>query len=222
MAVRDGERFIAEAIESVVAQCHRPIEILVVDGASTDRTVEIAAGYPDVRVAQQPGSGIPDAWNHGIALARGDLLAFISHDDRWTPAKLELQMDLMRRRPELLYTVGMLRYFLEPGEERPRGFRPELLSGDHVGRVMETLVARPAAFEIVGRFSPEFRIAEDVDWFARAKDLRVPMAIVPEVVLHKRVHSANSSTAPEVNSPLLLRALRSSIERQRGRGEHPG
>jgi hypothetical protein len=50
----------------------------------------------------------------------------------------------------------------------------------------------------------------------------VPMAVVPEVLLHKRVHGANTSTAPEVNSPLLLQALRSSIERQRARGEHPG
>ena len=217
LAVRNGARYIAEAIGSVLAQHHRPLELLVIDGASTDGTAEIATGYPGVRVDQQPGTGIPDAWNHGIRLATGDLVAFISHDDRWTGRKLDSQVGLMRDDPRLVYTVGRLRYFLEPGAVPGPGFRPELLEGDHVGRVMETLVARREAFETVGLLSTDLSLAHDVDWYARAKDLGVPMAIVPEVVLEKRVHSDNASSRPEVNSPEMLDALRRSIRRQRER-----
>lgn len=221
MAVRDGEAYVAEAIESVLVQPHRPLELILVDGGSTDRTAEIAAAYPGARVVPQPGRGIPDAWNHGIEVARGDLIAFISHDDRWDADKLALQVAALERDPELQYVVGLLRYFMDPGGEPPPNFRPELLEGDHVGRVMETLLARREVFDRVGMLSPDLALAHDVDWYARAKDLGVPMAVVPEVVLHKRVHAGNSSTDPDVNDPELLRALRDSIRRQRGDGSAP-
>jgi glycosyltransferase involved in cell wall biosynthesis len=215
LAVRDGERYIAEAIASVLAQAHRPIELLVVDGGSTDRTAEIVAGIPEARLLRQPGAGIPDAWNHGIRSARGGFVAFISHDDRWTPDKLAVQLELMRRRPDLLYTVGRVRFFVEPGERPAPGFRPELLEGAHVGRIMETLVARREAFATIGLLSGN-PLAHDVDWYARAKDLGAPMAVVDEVILEKRVHGANSAADPNLTGPDLLDVLRLSIERQRG------
>lgn len=69
--VRNGERFLAAALESIVAQSYRPLEILVVDGDSTDRTVEIAVpSFASVRYLPQPDSGISNAYNFGIAQAR--------------------------------------------------------------------------------------------------------------------------------------------------------
>lgn len=219
MAVRNGERYVAEAIESVLSQTRPPHEVLVVDGASTDGTARIAAAYPGVRVEQQPGAGIPDAWNHGIRLATGALIAFISHDDRWTARKLELQAGALVRDRDLMFTVAHFRYFIDPGQTPGSGFRRALLDGEHVGRVMETLVARREAFERIGMLSDDLSLAHDVDWFARAKDMGAPMVVLPEVLLEKRVHGGNASSAPDVNSPQMLTAMRRSIERQRRR--HP-
>jgi glycosyltransferase involved in cell wall biosynthesis len=217
LPVKDGERFLAEAVESVRAQDYRPLELIVVDGGSADRTAAIARSFPEVRYVEQPDRGVARAWNLGLAHARGPVVAFLSSDDRWTPDKLSRQVGHLGSHPELLFVVGLFRYFLEPGHALPPGFNPGLLGRDLVGRVMETLVARREAFERVGPFNPEFRVAEDVDWFARAKDLGVPMAVVPQVVLHKRVHDRNLSADAAVNTPLLLRALRASVRRQQGR-----
>lgn len=215
LIVRNGERFLGQALDSVRAQTYRPLEIIVVDGGSTDGTVALAGARSDVRVVTQRGAGIAQAYNTGIHAARGEYLAFLSHDDLWVPEKLALQVDFLRSHPQVQYTVGMLRYFLEPGCEPPRGMKRELLQGIHVGRVMETLVARRTLFEEVGGFDPALRIANDVDWFARVQDLGVPGTVLGQLLLHKRVHDANTSSNEAVNTAELLTVLGRSILRRR-------
>jgi glycosyltransferase involved in cell wall biosynthesis len=221
LVVRNGERFIAEALHSVLHSEVKPVEILVVDGGSTDSTVKIAERFPLTRVVAQQGTGIPRAYNQGIAMARGDLVAFISHDDIWEPGKLDRQRAFMCENPSLGYTVTMVRHFLDAGAHVPPGFRAELLDRPVPGLVMEALMARKRVFRQVGLFDPSFLVSEDTDWFARARDAEVPMAILPDVLVRKRVHDANSSlTAPAINA-LLLRAMRGSIQRKRaGRESH--
>lgn len=215
MAVKNGERFLARAIESVLAQTRRPDEIVVVDGQSIDATARIATSYPLVRYVLQSGRGISDAYNLGIETARGGILSFLSHDDVWTPDKLALQVDYLVRNPDVQCTVAKARFVLEPGEPPPPGFRPEWLAGDHPAYIMETLVARRGAFETVGLFDPAFPTGEDVDWFARAKDSGISIALVPETLLIKHIHGTNISlTTPSGNQSLLL-ALRRSILRKR-------
>lgn len=215
LAVRNGERYLASALESVFASDYRPLEVVVVDGQSTDHTPEIAQAYPGVRYVCQTQLGIANAYNLGLAKAQGEFVAFISHDDRWVPHKLSTQINHLLAHPEVQYTVCQFRYFLEEGCQIPRGFKPDLLHQDLVGRIMETLVARKSVFQTVGTFNETYQLAEDVDWYARAKDLQVPMAIIPEVLLYKRVHDHNSSSNAQISNQALLQALRQSIQRQR-------
>ena len=215
LVVRNGERFLGEALDSVFLSETKPVEVLVIDGGSTDRTVEIARDYPLTRVVAQEGTGIASAYNQGIAAAGGELIAFISHDDIWEPGKLDRQVAFMREHPDLGYSVSMVRHFLDAGAQIPVGFRVELLDRPVPGLIMEALVARKSVFRQVGPFDPRFTVSEDTDWFARARDAGVPMAILPEVLVRKRVHGANSSlTTPTINA-LLLRAMRGSIDRKR-------
>lgn len=93
---------IARSIESVLAQHHAQLELLVVDDASTDATAQLAAGYAAadarVRLIRQPANGgVAAARNAGIAAARGEYVAFLDSDDWWHPRKLELQVAQMRR-----------------------------------------------------------------------------------------------------------------------------
>ena len=94
MAVKDGERFIAQGLDSIRAQTYERHETLVVDGASQDRSVEIAQRYSQVRVIPQTGTGFSGAWNEGIEAARGDLIAILDSDDVWEPRKLERQVEV--------------------------------------------------------------------------------------------------------------------------------
>jgi glycosyltransferase involved in cell wall biosynthesis len=214
LIVRNGALYIREAIRSVMRSQRRPLEIIVVDAGSTDATVAIALEEPLVRVVAQQSRGIPTAYNEGIAAARGEFIAFISHDDLWVDGKLDAQLALMEAQPGLDLTVTLVQHFLAEGAMIPPGFRPELLERPVPGLIMEALMVRRRVFDQIGLFDPAFSAGEDSDWFARAKDAGVSMAVLPEVFVRKRVHATNFSiNAPELNRH-LLRALRQSVGRK--------
>ena len=98
-------------------------------------------------------------------------------------------------------------------------FKKEMLQGQHVGRIMETLVARKLLFDVIGGFDSGMALAEDADWYARANDNNVAMAIIPEVLLHKRVHNANASSDAQTSNRELLKALKRSIDRKKLRAK---
>jgi len=215
VAVKNGEAFLAAALTSILAQDYRPLEIIVVDGHSKDSTAQIAQSFEFVRCFIQNQQGIADAYNQGIAAAAGDLIAFLSHDDVWLPSKLSSQVRLLVEQPEIQYTNTLMKYFLEPGHSIPRGFKTDLLQGAHTGRIMETLVARKSVFDIVGGFDGDMALAEDADWYARANDLKIPMAVIPAILLHKRIHNRNASADAATSNHELLKALKRSIARKK-------
>jgi len=95
-------RYVAEAIDSALGQTYAPLEVIVVDDASTDDTPRVLAAYGDrIRAIRQPNGGAGAARNTGIAAARGEYVAFLDADDVWLPAKLQLQMALFKADPTL-------------------------------------------------------------------------------------------------------------------------
>lgn len=218
MPVRNGEFFIAAALESVFAQTARPSEVLVIDGASTDASVRIASSFPGVRVIAQPGTGLYDALNLGVRAARGDCIAFLESDDRWLPNKLERQLACLSTHPEYAGVVGAVQFHVEPGATLPPGFRHELLDSQRVARIPGTLLARRAMFDAAGPFDDTLDIAADVDWFARCKDRGLMIGSEPDLVLLKRMHGTNLSLDARRNTAELLQAMRGSIRRQRQNG----
>ena len=215
MAVKNGERFIGEALDSVMAQQRPAHEIVLVDGRSTDATRQIARRYPGVRIIEQPGTGVANAYNAGIESAVGDIVAFLSHDDIWPVDKLALQVDALLDDPDLGYVTALATFFLEAGSEAPYGFRGELLQGAHVAHIMETLVAWRETFSSVGAFDESLSTAEDVDWFARAKDKGIATAVVPHPLLKKRIHGGNISLDVDSNNRNLMQTIRQSVLRKR-------
>jgi glycosyltransferase involved in cell wall biosynthesis len=217
VVVRNGERFLAEALDSIVDGTVTPREIVLVDGGSVDATTAIAARYPTVRIVSQTGSGIAAAYNQGIRSARFDTLAFLSHDDRWSARKLEQQLAYLDAHPECDAVVARVQHFLERGELPPPGFRVNLLAEQPPAFIMETLVARRRAFERVGSFDASYTVAEDVDWFSRARDMEVRIDVVENALAFKRIHGDNTSLRALENDALLLRVAHASILRKRSR-----
>lgn len=215
LPVRNGARFLAQALESVRAQNYPTLEVIIVDGHSTDHSARIAREFAEARWVTQPGRGVSDAYNFGVAQARADWIAFLEHDDLWTPEKLRRQIGRMRQAPDLEFTLTRAELFLEPGCPLPPGYNPRWLEGSHTGALLSSFVARKSVFARVGGFDPTLACAGDVDWFARAKDLRVPMAILDACLLRKRIHDANLTRHAAVNNTELLRVLRRSLQRQR-------
>jgi glycosyltransferase involved in cell wall biosynthesis len=218
LPVKNGERFLEAAINSVLEQDYKRYELIVVDGKSTDRSTFIAKSFQVVRYLLQKGEGFGNALNAGIDASAGDLIAFTSSDDLWVKDKLSLQVSYLMQHPQVQYSITKVKYFLEESDAVPPGFRRELLAADQPGYMPEALMVRKALFDRVGKFRPDLKISADVDWFARAKDLHIPMALIPEVLVHKRVHSANSTLALDQVRTMnheLLKSLKDSIDRQR-------
>ena len=112
---RDGERFLAETIDSVLAQTRPAAEVFVVDDGSRDGTRAIAESYGGtVRCIPQDRAGPGAARNRGVAESRGEYLAFLDHDDLWPRDKLELQLDAFAADPGVQLVFGHMQYFLSP------------------------------------------------------------------------------------------------------------
>jgi glycosyltransferase involved in cell wall biosynthesis len=214
--VFNGERWLAEAVDSVVAQTYPNVEIVAVDDGSTDGSAAILARYPTVRTITQPNAGCAVARNRGITEARGEFVAFIDQDDRWTPAKLATQVALLRGRPDAGYALGHQTIFLEPGCPVPSWFgaRLRLFDAPHPGLLPGTMVVRRTTFQRIGIFDAGYRIASDAEWLVRARDAGVPVVVADDVVIEKRIHDANLSSEPSNNGELLLMLAKATRRRR--------
>lgn len=213
--VYNGAAFVATAIESVLCQDYQPFEIIVVDDGSTDDTAAVVSQFGDsVRYLYQTNSGPAAARNTGINAATGELIAFLDHDDFWTPDKLSVQARYLQCHPEAGYVLARMRVILEPGMDWPSSLNREHYAQDSIGFLLGTVLIRQAALMQVGFFDPTLYTAEDVDWFARAQDYGIQKGLIDAVLLHKRIHGANISLTARENTQNLLRVLRRSTRRK--------
>ena len=91
-------RFIKETLHSILAQDYRPIEVLVIDGASSDLTIEVLesyAGVPELKWWSEPDNGVVDAVNKGLARARGEIVAIQSSDDLYLPGAISAAVEIV-------------------------------------------------------------------------------------------------------------------------------
>ena len=195
VAAYNGERFLRETLESVFAQDFDSFEVVFVDDGSEDRTGEIARSFP-VRYVRQENQGLPAARNAGLALARGELVAFLDDDDVLPPTKLGAQARYLDEHAEVGCVLGRQEWIVEEGVEPPP-------------------MARDPIFGELGGFDPSYRYAEDRDLFIRMREHGVEIAVLPEVVLHKRLHGSNMTMNAPTTHP-MLRSLREKLERERG------
>ena len=216
--VYNGTSYLRSALESVFAQTYRPFEVIVVDDGSTDDSGEIAQSFPEVRYIHQANQGVAVARNTGLKDARGEFVAFLDQDDLWLPEKLAAQMAFLQNHPEADYSLTQQRFFLEPGNTLPSWFRKELLASPQTGWILGTLLVRRSVFEKVGDFGADYVTASDSDWFFRAKAAGLQPAVVPEVLLLKRIHGSNESGNAKVALSELLKVVKTSLDRQRSSG----
>jgi glycosyltransferase involved in cell wall biosynthesis len=128
--VYNAERYLGEALESVLAQTYSDYEVIVVNDGSTDGSEQVALGFGDrIRYIRQENAGPGAARNRGIELARGELIAFLDADDLWLPGKLAAQVEFMETHPGVVLSV--VNYGLRVDGKDPPGGRWRLPSGGH-------------------------------------------------------------------------------------------
>ena len=212
-AAYNGERFLRESLESAFAQDFDAYEVVFVDDGSSDRTAEIAQSFP-VCYVHQPNQGLPSARNAGLAVARGELIAFLDDDDVLPPTKLSAQVRYLDEHPATACVLGRVEWIVEDGVEPPEMARDPIF-GDPGGIQLVTAMIRRGLLDELHGFDTSYRYAEDRDLFIRMRERGAQIDVLEEVVLRKRLHGSNMTMNAPTTHP-MLRSLREKLERERG------
>ena len=210
--VWNGERFLAEAIESVLNQTRPPQEVIVVDDGSTDGSAEVAKKFGEsVRYFFQSHSGLAVARNKGVELAGGDFFAFLDADDIWAKDKLACQMKAFEDNPDLDMVLGQVRQFYSRASGAVFHEEPEILPG----YLPSSILIKRVSFSRAGKFSPQWRVGEFIDWYLRAEEIGLKSFLVPSVVLMRRIHDANMGIRERTSRSDYVKIVKASLDRRR-------
>ena len=219
MAVYNGERYIAEAIESILGQTYRPIEIVVVDDGSTDGSADIIKSFadPQIRYFYQDNRGLSAARNQGTNLAQGSFFAFLDADDVWLVDKLTLQIEAFKSNPTLDMVFGYVDQFYSPDLNAHAA-----LERDHEDKIMPgysagTMLIKQESFALGGPFTTTWRVGQFIDWYLKAVDKGLKSLMLPTVVMKRRIHNANMSIRERNSRADYVRIVKAALDRRRKR-----
>jgi glycosyltransferase involved in cell wall biosynthesis len=215
----NGERFLAEAIESVLGQTVAATEIIVVDDGSTDATKTIVAGYPQVKYLYQSQQGVSAARNLGLKTSQGEYIVFLDHDDYLLPNALEIGLTAFCQHPNCGFVFGVCRNIDTSGKliqgshravlERPypQPIYPNILKGNSVHPPARHLFHR-SVFETVGEFDSTLTVAEDYDMYLRIAAAFPGHCHNQEVVAYRNHNDSVSTVArPSLHLLATLKVL---------------
>jgi glycosyltransferase involved in cell wall biosynthesis len=214
--VHNGERYLADAVDSVLRQSYAPLEVIVIDDGSTDGSASVAQAYgAPVRYAYQPHSRVGAALNHGLSLARGDFIAALDADDLWTEGKLARQMAVLEASPEPALVFGHVEQFVSPELDAEAAARLRCPSELMPGYIPGTLLTQRDVFPRVGPFETQWRAGEFLDWYLRALDLSIRVVMLPDLLLRRRLHRTNHGLLERDAKGDLTKVLRLAMHRRR-------
>ncbi|ABD08533.1 Glycosyl transferase, family 2 [Rhodopseudomonas palustris HaA2] len=206
LPVRDGQRWLREAVDSVLAQTLSDLELLVIDDGSTDATPaildEARARDPRVVVLRQSREGLVAALNLGLARARAPLIARLDADDIALPERLARQRDYLQAHPDVVLLGGWAEIIDAQGASSGRQMRP---SPDGLRETLTkkspfihpTVMFRTDAARRIGGYRAAFEAGEDYDFWLRLADIGA-IAILPEVLIRYREHGGSVTRTREL------------------------
>ena len=211
--VFNGERFIKDAIKSVLSQSYRPLEIIVVDDGSTDKTAENIKEFPAVKYIFQDNQGVSATRNKGLEAAQGELITFLDHDDILLSDSVSRRVVYMLENPEVWCIISKHRSYLEQDFDLP----PWILESEFIDGAygFGYLMVKKDVFLKTGGFDPKYRTGELMDFFFRVNDTGQKIAKFPEITVLRRVHGKNLSKDVTAMRENLLKSAKASILRKR-------
>jgi len=206
-------RFIAESIQSVLAQTYPIHEIIVVDDGSTDDSIEIIRQFGNkARLITQQNQGVGAARNIGVENSSGEFIAFLDADDIWLPTKIEEQLKIFTDKEVGLVSCGAREFNSQNGEtieillpDKTEWSAESILLRRHSINVSgNSIVVRRQTFEKVGGFDNRKQMHPAEDWeFCYRAALAGKVASVSKVLVNYRNHGGNG----HLKTPQMERAL---------------
>jgi glycosyltransferase involved in cell wall biosynthesis len=208
------EKYIGACLASVLRQTHQELEVIVVDDGSTDGGAAIAEGIADERIRVDRGAnrGVSAARNRGLALAKGEIVAFVDADDLWYPDKLSEQISVLQSDRGVVAVGAVFQYLSRNGrllgrmsqDARDADSRERLQRGQLMPFPISSLIARTDAVRAAGGFDESLSAAEDLDLMTRLA-LAGSVATVMRPLGAYRVHSNSASARHHAKVKMLTR-----------------
>lgn len=204
---------LGEAIESVRAQTLPAAEIVVVDDGSTDDTAAVAAGFQDVRLVRRPNGGPGAAYNSGIEVSQGDLVAFLDADDIMAPMALAEHVQNLTAHPAADASVGHVSEFVSPDlpSEVAARLRPR---PTYVGWLAGATMVRLSLLERTGSFLATLHVGAWIDWVDRARLAGGRFELTPRILLRRRLRPGTLSASSRRDADLIALG-RLALQRRR-------
>lgn len=211
----NSQRYVEAAISSVLEQTRPVAEIVVVDGGSTDGTLERLAAFGDrIRVVPQRREGLGGAAQDGIDELSQALVTFQDSDDLWPTDRIEHMSAHLEHHPDVDGVMGRVEHFVSPELSEAEASCFEVPDGPQPGAGLPSLLVRRAVFERAGGLRDGLSAGEYLEWSDRARRAGVRIDPVEVVALRRRVHLSNFTRRPESKGD-YLKAVRLVMARRR-------
>lgn len=211
----NGENYLKEAIESILKQSYPHYEILVLDNGSKDQTGHIAKSFSEVNYSYLETADAAMARHQGVLRSQGEYVTFLDQDDTWTPNKLANQVQFLDSHPEYGAVIGYQKMYLQPGIIKPHWLKQLFLEKPQLAYLPSALMVRRSTFLKTHNFNTAFPLASDVAWFFKAHHLKIPIGILQEVVVHRRIHGDNMSNQHIALQKEILSVIKHSLQERR-------
>lgn len=216
--VFNGEVFIEENLQNVLAQQYPALEIIVVNDGSTDGTGRIVQDFnAEIQYYYQDNQGPSHARNLGIHHATGDYIAFLDADDLWPENNLLILSDYLMHNPETEIVRGygqVMKKDEKSGVYEPKG-DPKTSFPAFIGAALY----RKEVFERVGLFDTSLHFGEDADWYMRAVESGIKMHWLDRVTLYVRRHGKNMTEGKDLVALNTLKVFKKAIDRMRNQSK---
>jgi glycosyltransferase involved in cell wall biosynthesis len=219
--VYNGEKYLGEAIESIVAQSLKPYEIIVVDDGSTDNTALVCKKYTDCigtkfKYIKKENEGAALARNIGILEAEGEYLAFLDADDLWTENRLEQGFKEITMDLSCAMVFGMVEEFFSPDTDENFRVRYKCSSIPLKGMHPGTMLIRKDDFMRIGLFSEKYKTGEFLEWYGRASAEGLKHKMIEKVHMKRRIHYSNHGITNKANNEDYAKIIKEILKKKRG------
>lgn len=220
MSVYNGEKYLSEAIESILNQTYKNFEFLIIDDGSTDSSKKIVKSYNDSRIKlieNEENIGLTRSLNKGIELSKGKYIARMDADDISFPERLEKQVDFMENHEDVAVCGSWFRVIDDKGnllsevktQINHEFLFFELFFKNPMGHA--TTIMRKSVIEHIGRYDPDYVRTQDYDLWFRIIESGYKIHNIDRILIYYRKHenmvSIVESNLQEVNAQKVIKAL---------------
>ncbi|MBL1211024.1 glycosyltransferase [Geminocystis sp. GBBB08] len=214
--VYNREKYVAQAIESVLKQTYQSLDIIVIDDGSTDKSAEIIKSFGSkIRYFYQEHSGLANTLNKGINLTNGEFIAFLDSDDLWTENKLNLQMKVLKNNPQVSIIFAYVQQFISPELDKNIRDKIDLPNEIMKGYVKGTMLAKKEVFSQIGLFDNTLKLGDFIDWYLKACEQGIKSFVCPEVLLKRRIHDTNMGIIDKKDRSDYVKIIKAYLDRKK-------